>query len=172
MEAKDVRFEILINNSEPRLIKHFFRWQFVLLVKKYTCFIENYFSLKLFRIFSFKIDRLTLDPDPNWAKILEPDPNSIYLDPHHWILEARNQRCVGDTFWMVRADSRQNRLNYVQFKKRNVTCEQHLLATWNDVGLAIEELFKVWCRPTGSLPSSGFGLTEPPLSDSNARDFN
>ena len=26
---------------------------------------------------------ITLDPDPNWAKILDPDPNSIYLDPQH-----------------------------------------------------------------------------------------
>ena len=34
------------------------------------------------------IDILTLDPDPNWATILDPasDPNSIYLDPLpvHW----------------------------------------------------------------------------------------
>ena len=35
------------------------------------------------------IDSLTLDRDPdldtvlNWAKILEPDPNSMYLDPQH-----------------------------------------------------------------------------------------
>ena len=44
-------------------------------------------------MFSFKIDSITLDPDPdpnwakildpdpNWAKILDPDPNSMYLDP-------------------------------------------------------------------------------------------
>ena len=36
-----------------------------------TCFKENYFSLQLFRIFSFKIDSITLDPDPdkhhNWT---------------------------------------------------------------------------------------------------------
>ena len=34
------------------------------------------------------IDIITLDPDPNWATILDPasDPNSIYLDPLpvHW----------------------------------------------------------------------------------------
>ena len=37
-------------------------------------------------MFSFKIDCITLDPDsdPNWAKILDTDPNSIYLDPQHW----------------------------------------------------------------------------------------
>ena len=27
---------------------------------------------------------LDLDPDLNWAKILDPDPNSMYLDPQHW----------------------------------------------------------------------------------------
>ena len=27
-----------------------------------------------------------LDPHPNWAKFLDPDPNSIYLDPQHWWL--------------------------------------------------------------------------------------
>ena len=28
---------------------------------------------------------LDLDPDPypNWAKILDPDPNSMYLEPQH-----------------------------------------------------------------------------------------
>ena len=38
----------------------------------------------------FKIDNVTLDPDPgldpnpnpNWAKIL--DPNSMYFDLQHW----------------------------------------------------------------------------------------
>ena len=35
-------------------------------------------------MFSFKIDSITLDPDPNWAKILDPDPNSMYLDPQHF----------------------------------------------------------------------------------------
>ena len=36
--------------------------------------------------FSFKIDSITLDPDPNWAKILDPDPDpiSMYSDPQHW----------------------------------------------------------------------------------------
>ena len=27
----------------------------------------------------------TLDPDPNWAKSLDPDKNSMYLDPQHWV---------------------------------------------------------------------------------------
>ena len=47
-------------------------------------FLWTFFPLRLFilNIF-FKIDDITLDPDPNWAKILEPDPepNSMFLDP-------------------------------------------------------------------------------------------
>ena len=27
---------------------------------------------------------VTLDPDPNKPKILDPDPNSMYLDPQQW----------------------------------------------------------------------------------------
>ena len=44
---------------------------------------EKKMYVKLFSIFFFKIDRLTLDPDPdpNWAKIQDPDPNS--MDSHH-----------------------------------------------------------------------------------------
>ena len=41
-----------------------------------------YFS-KIILHFSFKIHSITLDPDPKWAKILDPDPNSMYLDPQH-----------------------------------------------------------------------------------------
>ena len=57
----------------PDLTKHFFRRHFVLKI------------FKLFVIFYFKIDSITLDPepDPNRAKILDPDPNSMYLDPQH-----------------------------------------------------------------------------------------
>ena len=44
----------------------------------------NFFSkIIIIFIFSFKIDSITLDPDPNWTKILDPDPNSMYLDPQH-----------------------------------------------------------------------------------------
>ena len=30
------------------------------------------------------------DPNPNWAKILDPDPNSMYsyLDPQHWSVHS------------------------------------------------------------------------------------
>ena len=38
--------------------------------------------------FSFKIDSITLDPDPNWAKILDPGPTSMYLDPQHWFADS------------------------------------------------------------------------------------
>ena len=43
-------------------------------------------QIKVFRIFSFKVGSIALDPDPdpNWAKILDPDRNSMYLDPKHW----------------------------------------------------------------------------------------
>ena len=79
MKAKDASFKIFINNSETQLIKYFFRWQFVLsLKKKYTCFRENYFSLQLFWIFSFKID----------CKTLDPDSNSMYLDPQNWLKDT------------------------------------------------------------------------------------
>ena len=46
MEAKDVRFKILIINSETQLI--FVTVPMCLQFKKYTCFKENYFFLKLF----------------------------------------------------------------------------------------------------------------------------
>ena len=36
-----------------------------------------------FLIFSFKIDSITLDPNSNWTKILDPDPNSMNLDPQY-----------------------------------------------------------------------------------------
>ena len=26
-----------------------------------------------------------MDPDPNWAKLQDLDPNSMYLDPQHWL---------------------------------------------------------------------------------------
>ena len=29
-----------------------------------------------------------MDPDPNWAKILDPDKNSMYLDPQHCFILA------------------------------------------------------------------------------------
>ena len=91
MKAKDVRFKIKIHYSETQLSTNFFRWHLVIIVlKKYTVFKENCFYLKLFLISSFKNDSITMDPDPdpNWAKILDPDPNSMYLDPQHWLYHS------------------------------------------------------------------------------------
>ena len=34
-------------------------------------------------MFFLKTDNIILDPDPNWANIPDPDPNSMYLDPQH-----------------------------------------------------------------------------------------
>ena len=48
-------------------------------------FKENCLSLKLFLIYFVSKLITTLDPDPNWAKILDPDPNSVYLDPQQWV---------------------------------------------------------------------------------------
>ena len=47
-------------------------------------FLKNLLSIfsskTIFNIF-FKIDNITQDRDPNRAKIQDPDPNSMYLDP-------------------------------------------------------------------------------------------
>ena len=45
----------------------------IIVLKKYryTVFKENCFYLKLFLIFSFKIDSITMDPVPD----LDPDPD-------------------------------------------------------------------------------------------------
>ena len=52
MEAKDVRFKILIDNSETQLIKKFLYVTvdtgMCLVLKKYTCLKEKKFSLRLF----------------------------------------------------------------------------------------------------------------------------
>ena len=48
---------------------------------------KNRFSLKIIFLFlPFKIDNITLDPDPNWAKILDPDPKTkfnVFFYPQH-----------------------------------------------------------------------------------------
>ena len=53
-------------------------------LKNMLFFKGTCFSLKLVRNFSFKIDDKPLDLDPNWAKIQNPNLNSMYLDPQHW----------------------------------------------------------------------------------------
>ena len=77
------------------MIKNFIRGQFVIIVKqKYTGYLfnRNLFFSKIIFSFSFKVDSITLDPDPNWAKILDPDPNSKYLDPKHCLPVKRFRR--------------------------------------------------------------------------------
>ena len=59
-------------------------------------------------VFFFKIDSLILDLDPNWAKILDPDPNSMYLDPQHWLPEVLPD--TGIRYFLIsgiRTDNRQ-----------------------------------------------------------------
>ena len=59
--------------------------------KKFTCFEVNNFSLKLFFSFFVQIYSITLDPDPdpNWAKIMDPDQNSIFFYPQPWLMENK-----------------------------------------------------------------------------------
>ena len=59
------------------------------------CFFFS--KLPYFLIICLKIDDITLDPDPNWAKILDPNPNSMYLDPQHWayVMNSRVQIRAG-----------------------------------------------------------------------------
>ena len=57
------------NSENQRDYKIFRRHHFL------SCLKENCFSVKLFLIFSLKIDNITLDTDLNWAKILDPNPN-------------------------------------------------------------------------------------------------
>ena len=45
----------------------------------------------IFNLFFQNWYRITLDPDPNWAKILDPDPNSMYLHRSTTLIE-RNWR--------------------------------------------------------------------------------
>ena len=47
--------------------------------KLILCFIASNSILNFF----LKIYDITLDRDPNWAKIQDPDPNSMYFDPQH-----------------------------------------------------------------------------------------
>ena len=58
------------------------------LTKNRPVSLFSYVNLKkfdkiVFLLFVFKNDNISPDPDPNWAKILDPDPNSMYLDPQH-----------------------------------------------------------------------------------------
>ena len=46
--------------------------------------IKSYFDFyKLKDILKFG-DFLDLDPDPDWSNFVDPDPDTINPDPHHW----------------------------------------------------------------------------------------
>ena len=49
--------------------------------------LKKIISSKIILNFSFEVDSIVLDtdPDPNGTKILDPDSNSMYFDPQHWL---------------------------------------------------------------------------------------
>ena len=75
--------EVLIHLSENQLTKKFFWCNYFLSIKKDSFLKKTVFLYKKFFIFLFDNLPVTLDPDPNWANILDPDPNVMYLDPQH-----------------------------------------------------------------------------------------
>ena len=91
MEAKDVRFNLRYKLTIQRLnwFKNVLRRHFVLTVffKYRYLLVKNKIILSkiIFNFFFFKFNSLTPDPDPNCAKILDPDPNSMYLNLQHWL---------------------------------------------------------------------------------------
>ena len=55
----------------------------------------------------FKIDNtVTLNPDPNpdpnWATILDPDPNSMYLDPQHWFKNFKSVKILRYLYFCIK----------------------------------------------------------------------
>ena len=76
-----IRLKTKIHHSETQFTKKFFG---------VIIFLQNiffFFFSKGFLYILLKINNITLnlDPDPNWAKILDPDsdPKSMYLDLQH-----------------------------------------------------------------------------------------
>ena len=53
-------------------------------IKKHNFFkiIVSYFFFEIDNI-QIRIPDLDPDPNPNWARILDPDLNAMYLDPQH-----------------------------------------------------------------------------------------
>ena len=82
-------------------------------MKKFFCcyyflivLIKDYFSktvVCLQNYFALFFQKLIIQynpgsgPDPNWAKNLDPDLNSIYLDPQHWLYRYA---CLSTSFFM------------------------------------------------------------------------
>ena len=50
---------------------------------------------------NFKIYNITLNLDPNWAKSLDPDPNSMYLDPQHCFQKDLRCRLLATHFYFI-----------------------------------------------------------------------
>ena len=69
-----------IRHSETQLTNSFFVAIIFLLfsniLKEIVCFLKTFFA---------ELIGITIDPDPdlNWAKILDPDQNSMYSDPQY-----------------------------------------------------------------------------------------
>ena len=57
---------------------------------------KNWFSLKLFLFFFFKIDNISLNPGSksNYIKILDPDPILRYLDPQYRTVFHHKINCL------------------------------------------------------------------------------
>ena len=56
-----------------------------------------FFFLKLFLNYSFKFVNITLDPDSNWAKILDPE-SELFLTVH-WVRYFGDVKAVRETPW-------------------------------------------------------------------------
>ena len=70
------------HNSKTQLAKSFFQSSYFPIVKKTIVLKENCFPFKLF-FSSLKIYSITLDLDPNFAKIQDSDSNTWNFDPQH-----------------------------------------------------------------------------------------
>ena len=73
------------------MTKKFFSY-FLIVLERYICF--KWIFSKIIKIIFSQIDNISLDPEPNWAKILDPDPNSMYLVPQHYF-------SLSSLFWQI-----------------------------------------------------------------------
>ena len=83
-----VKLKKYIHHSETKL-KTISLEDIIFLYASLKDFFSSLFFFKIIYFFFFKIDNLTLDPEPNWAKTQYPDQNSMYLDPQHCESEAK-----------------------------------------------------------------------------------
>ena len=79
-------------------------------LQKYIFLKKFFFSKNIYKYFSKLITEVPvtldqdpdLDPNPNWATILDPDPNSMQFDPQHWTM-AIGYRWY-NTVWLSQSD--------------------------------------------------------------------